>query len=42
MVPTVSVPQYQTVSVPVSTIQTAPIAQPSVANYGTTSVLATY
>ena len=42
MVPTVSVPQYQTVSVPVSTIQTAPIAQPSVANYGNTSVLATY
>ena len=41
-VPVVQAPQYQTVSVPVSTIQTAPIAQPSVANYGTTSVLAQF
>ena len=42
LVPVVQAPQYQTVSVPVSTIQTAPIAQPSVANYGTTSVLAQF
>ena len=42
LVPVVQAPQYHTVSVPVSTIQTAPIAQPSVANYGTTSVLAQF
>ena len=42
LVPVVQAPQYQTVSVPMTTIQTTPIAQPSVANYGTTSIISQY